>query len=63
MVLKDTKTHQMRRVAFDEPTAQLLRRHRDAYAARLAMLGLSQSTRRGCSPPSPTSASLATRAR
>lgn len=41
MVLKDTKTHQMRRVAFDEPTAQLLRKHREDCAARLAMLGLS----------------------
>jgi integrase len=40
MVLKDTKTHQMRRVAFDEPTAQLLRRHKDDCAARLSMLAL-----------------------
>jgi len=40
MVLKDTKTHQMRRVAFDEPTAQLLRKHRQDCAARLALLSL-----------------------
>jgi len=40
MVLKDTKTHQMRRVAFDEPTAQLLRKHREDCGARLVMLGL-----------------------
>jgi integrase len=29
MLLKDTKTHQMRRVSVDAPTVMLLRQHRD----------------------------------
>jgi integrase len=40
MLLKDTKTHQMRRVSIDAPTVELLRRHRADCAARLALLGL-----------------------
>ncbi|WP_345415558.1 site-specific integrase [Pseudonocardia xishanensis] len=39
MVLKDTKSHQMRRVSIDAPTVDLLRAHRDDCAARLALLG------------------------
>jgi integrase len=45
MLLKDTKSHQMRRVSIDEPTVELLRRHREDCAARLALLGLSLSGR------------------
>ena len=40
MLLKDTKTHQMRRVSIDAPTVELLRQHRRDCAARLALLGL-----------------------
>lgn len=40
MVLKDTKTHQMRRVSIDDATIELLKRHRDDCAARLGLLGL-----------------------
>jgi integrase len=45
MLLKDTKTHQMRRVSIDQPTVKLLKRHREDCAARLALLGLSLSGR------------------
>jgi integrase len=38
MLLKDTKSHQMRRVSIDLPTVELLRRHRADCAAQLAML-------------------------
>lgn len=40
MVLKDTKTHQMRRVSIDAPTVELIRAHRDDCASRLALLGV-----------------------
>ena len=40
MVLKDTKTHQMRRVSIDAPTVELLRQYREDCCARLALLGL-----------------------
>ncbi|MGE3796010.1 MAG: tyrosine-type recombinase/integrase [Dehalococcoidia bacterium] len=40
MILKDTKTHQMRRVSIDAPTVELLRQHREDSAARLELLGL-----------------------
>jgi len=38
-VEKDTKTHQMRRIAIDSETVALLREHRDRVRARLADLG------------------------
>ena len=38
-VEKDTKTHQMRRIAIDSETVTLLREHRDRVRARLADLG------------------------
>lgn len=38
MLLKDTKSHQMRRASIDAPTLDLLRAHRDDCAARLALL-------------------------
>lgn len=37
---KDTKTHQMRRVALDETTTVLLRAHRERYRAVIAELGV-----------------------
>jgi integrase len=40
MILKDTKTHQMRRVSIDKPTVELLRRHKDDCTRRLFLLGL-----------------------
>jgi hypothetical protein len=40
MSLKDTKTHQMRRVSIDAPTVELLRHHREDSVSRLALLGL-----------------------
>jgi integrase len=43
MIIKDTKTHQMRRVSIDEPTVELLKRHREDCAARLALLGCTLS--------------------
>lgn len=45
MVLKDTKTHQMRRVSIDAPTVDLLREYREACATRLALLGLAVTSR------------------
>ncbi|HVM15921.1 MAG TPA: tyrosine-type recombinase/integrase [Egibacteraceae bacterium] len=45
LVLKDTKTHQMRRVSIDRPTVELLERHREDCAARLAMLGIELTDR------------------
>lgn len=45
MLLKDTKTHQMRRISIDAPTVELLRGHREDCAARLALLGLSLTGR------------------
>jgi integrase len=45
MLLKDTKTHQMRRVSIDAPTVELLRRHREDCSARLAPLGLQVTDR------------------
>jgi integrase len=41
MLLKDTKSHQMRRVSIDQPTVKLLETHREDCAARLARLGVS----------------------
>jgi integrase len=38
-VEKDTKTHQIRRIALDETTVELLRAHRDQLAERCAALG------------------------
>ncbi|WP_433273906.1 hypothetical protein ACQPZA_23785 [Pseudonocardia xinjiangensis] len=35
MVLKDMKSHQMRRVSIDAPTIELLRQHREECAGRL----------------------------
>ncbi|MCW2899244.1 MAG: hypothetical protein JWO67_1509 [Streptosporangiaceae bacterium] len=40
MLLKDTKSHQMRRLSIDAPTVELLRQHRDDCAAQLALLGI-----------------------
>ncbi|MGH3697386.1 MAG: site-specific integrase [Pseudonocardiaceae bacterium] len=40
MILKDTKTHQMRRVAIDKPTAELLSRHKADCVRHLSLLGL-----------------------
>jgi integrase len=37
--VKDTKTHQMRRIALDSETVALLREHRARVQARLADLG------------------------
>jgi integrase len=37
---KDTKTHQMRRIALDEATADLLAAHRSRYEAQVATLGI-----------------------
>jgi integrase len=45
MLLKDTKSHQMRRVSIDAPTADLLRQHCEDVAARLALLDLSVTDR------------------
>ena len=45
MVLKDTKTHQMRRVSIDTPTVELLRQYREECSARLALLGLEVTAR------------------
>lgn len=45
MVVKDTKTHQMRRVSIDPPTVELLRQHRADCEARLAPLGLQVTDR------------------
>ena len=45
MLLKDTKTHQMRRVSIDEPTAELLRQHRADCAGRLALAGCTLTDR------------------
>jgi len=38
MLLKDAKTHQMRRVSIDAPTVELLRQHREDCAGRLRLL-------------------------
>src|SRR5918998_6439637 len=40
MILKDTKTHQMRRVSIDEPTVELLRKHKEDCTQRMFLLGL-----------------------
>lgn len=40
MILKDTKTHQLRRVSIDEPTAKLLSEYKAHCARRLSLLGL-----------------------
>jgi len=45
MLLKDTKSHQMRRVSIDAPTVELLRAHRDDCAARLALLDVELTDR------------------
>ena len=45
MLLKDTKSHQMRRVSIDAATIELLRAHRRESAARLALLGLELTDR------------------
>jgi integrase len=39
MILKDTKTHQMRRVSIDKPTVDLLRKHKEDCHDQLAVLG------------------------
>jgi len=39
MILKDTKNHQMRRVSIDEPTVELLKRHREDCVAQIALAG------------------------
>lgn len=45
MLLKDTKTHQMRRVSIDAPTVELLRQHREDCSGRLALLGVTLTGR------------------
>ena len=45
MILKDTKSHQMRRVSIDAPTVELLRQHREECATRLGLLGSTLSDR------------------
>ena len=45
MILKDTKSHQMRRVSIDAPTVELLRQHREDCMAQLGLLGLALSDR------------------
>lgn len=45
MLLKDTKSHQMRRVSIDAPTVELLLQHRDDCAGRLALLGVALTDR------------------
>ena len=45
MVLKDTKSHQMRRVSIDAPTVELLRQHREDCAGQLALLGVALTDR------------------
>ncbi|MGH3615505.1 MAG: tyrosine-type recombinase/integrase [Pseudonocardia sp.] len=45
MLLKDTKSHQMRRVSIDAPTVELLRQHREDCTARLALLGVALGDR------------------
>ncbi|MGH3707673.1 MAG: site-specific integrase [Pseudonocardiaceae bacterium] len=40
LILKDTKTHQMRRVSVDEPTVALLSKHKADSARSLSLLGL-----------------------
>lgn len=40
MLLKDTKSHQMRRVSIDAATVELVRQHREACEARLFLLGV-----------------------
>ena len=49
-VEKDTKTHQMRRIALDSETVALLREHRARVAARLEELGAELAPRRTSSP-------------
>lgn len=53
MLLKDTKSHQMRRVSIDAPTVDLLRAHREDFAARLALLGAELTDRTWVSSASP----------
>jgi integrase len=38
--VSDTKTHQMRRVSIDEPTVELLRKHKADCTHRMFLLGL-----------------------
>jgi integrase len=45
-VEKDTKTHQMRRIALDEATVALLREHRERTVTRLAEFGMEFDGRR-----------------
>lgn len=45
MVLKDTKSHQMRRVSIDVPTVELLRQHREGCSGRLALLDVALTDR------------------
>lgn len=45
MLLKDTKSHQMRRVSIDAPTVDLLRAHRADCTTRLALLGVGLTDR------------------
>ena len=58
MLLKDTKTHQMRRVSVDAPTVMLLRQHRDDCVSRLQPVGVRLTGRTWLfsagSPPRPT---------
>lgn len=48
MLLKETESHQMRRVSIDAPTVELLRRHREDCAGRLALLGVALRRPRAC---------------
>jgi len=45
MVVKDTKTHQMRRVSIDASTVDLLRRHKENTGQKLRLLGGSLTDR------------------
>ena len=38
MIVKDTKTHQMRRVSIDQPTVELLREYKYDCAKRMLLL-------------------------
>src|SRR5918911_1531880 len=40
MIVKDTKTHQMRRVSIDQPTVELLREYKYDCAKRMLLLSL-----------------------
>jgi integrase len=49
-VEKDTKTHQMRRIALDSDTVALLREHRERVQSRFQTSARRSLIRRMCSP-------------